>query len=175
MIKAIETYYNGYRFRSRLEARWAVFFDKLGIKYEYEKEGFDLDGVWYLPDFWLPDLKCWVEIKGEKPTEQETSRLIALTKGTGKSGYLIWGSIPAKEWEAYDRMWEWYKDGEFRDCGMVWTACCYCPCVGLAFSGYGRGLPCSCNSNKESDIDRIDAAYSAARSARFEHRERGIA
>ena len=26
-IKAIETYYKGYRFRSRLEARWAVFFD----------------------------------------------------------------------------------------------------------------------------------------------------
>lgn len=26
-IKAIDTYYKGYRFRSRLEARWAVFFD----------------------------------------------------------------------------------------------------------------------------------------------------
>ena len=42
MIKPIETVYNGYRFRSRLEARWAVFFDQLGIKNEYEKEGFDL-------------------------------------------------------------------------------------------------------------------------------------
>ena len=39
-IKAIETIYNGYRFRSRLEARWAVFFDEIGIKYEYEKEGY---------------------------------------------------------------------------------------------------------------------------------------
>ena len=39
-IKAIETYYKGYRFRSRLEARWAVFFDAAGIKYEYEPEGF---------------------------------------------------------------------------------------------------------------------------------------
>jgi len=39
-IKAIETVYNGYKFRSRLEARWAVFFDALGIEYEYEKEGF---------------------------------------------------------------------------------------------------------------------------------------
>jgi hypothetical protein len=65
MIKAIETQYNGYRFRSRLEARWAVFFDTLGITYEYEKEGYDLDGTWYLPDFWLPDLKLWVETKGE--------------------------------------------------------------------------------------------------------------
>ena len=38
-IKAIETVYKGYRFRSRLEARWAVFFDALGIHYRYELEG----------------------------------------------------------------------------------------------------------------------------------------
>jgi hypothetical protein len=42
--KAIETVYpwpHGPRYRSRLEARWAVFFDRLGIPYEYEKEGYD--------------------------------------------------------------------------------------------------------------------------------------
>ncbi len=51
-IKPIETIYNGYRFRSRLEARWAVFLDSLGVKYEYEPEGFELpDGTRYLPDF----------------------------------------------------------------------------------------------------------------------------
>lgn len=62
-IKAIETRYNGYRFRSRLEPRWAVFFDSLGIAYEYEKEGFALDGCFYLPDFWLPVWRTWVEVK----------------------------------------------------------------------------------------------------------------
>jgi len=52
IIKPIETIYHGYRFRSRLEARWAVFFDSLGVKYEYEPEGFRLpDGSMYLPDF----------------------------------------------------------------------------------------------------------------------------
>ena len=30
-IKAIQTEYNGYLFRSRLEARWAVFFDACGV------------------------------------------------------------------------------------------------------------------------------------------------
>lgn len=56
-IKPIETYYNGYRFRSRLEARWAVFFDTLGVKYEYEPEGFALpSGRCYLPDF---RVKCY--------------------------------------------------------------------------------------------------------------------
>lgn len=64
MIKPIETVYNGYRFRSRLEARWAVFFDTLNISYQYEPEGFDLgDGVKYLPDFYLPEFDMYVEIK----------------------------------------------------------------------------------------------------------------
>src|SRR5262249_41440412 len=63
-LKPIETIYNGNRFRSRLEARWAVYFDAIGLRYEYEKEGFDLDGHWYLPDFWLPKKDCWVEVKG---------------------------------------------------------------------------------------------------------------
>lgn len=62
-IKAIETKYKGYRFRSRLEARWAVFFDACKIRWEYEKEGYDLDGLRYLPDFWLPDFGMWIEVK----------------------------------------------------------------------------------------------------------------
>ena len=63
-IKPIETIYNGYRFRSRLEARWAVFFDAMGIKYEYEPEGYHTeDGKYYLPDFYLPDFRCLFEVK----------------------------------------------------------------------------------------------------------------
>lgn len=77
-LKAIETHYNGYRFRSRLEARWAVFFDTLGIEYRYEPEGFDLGGLWYLPDFFLPKQKCWVEIKPGTPTSEEREKAIRL-------------------------------------------------------------------------------------------------
>lgn len=63
-VKAIDTYYNGYKFRSRLEARWAVFFDAIGVKYEYEPEGLLLhDGTKYLPDFYLPQFKCYFEVK----------------------------------------------------------------------------------------------------------------
>lgn len=67
IIQAIETEYNGYRFRSRLEARWAVFFDAAGIKYEYEPEGFELDdGTRYLPDFYLPRDEIYIEVKGNR-------------------------------------------------------------------------------------------------------------
>lgn len=67
MIKAIETNYKGYRFRSRLEARWAVFFDRMGMRWEYEPEGFELpDGTRYLPDFRFKSpqgIVYWYEIK----------------------------------------------------------------------------------------------------------------
>ncbi len=66
-IKPIETTYRGYRFRSRLEARWAVFFDAVALKWEYEPEGFVLpDKTWYLPDFRVVSpqgMVSWYEIK----------------------------------------------------------------------------------------------------------------
>lgn len=66
-IKAIETEYKGYKFRSRLEARWAVFFEALGFDWEYEPEGFELsNGQWYLPDFRVKSIHgftTWYEIK----------------------------------------------------------------------------------------------------------------
>lgn len=66
-MRAIETRYKGYRFRSRLEARWAVFFDALGLHWEYEPEGFELPcGTRYLPDFRLRTpggAAIWYEIK----------------------------------------------------------------------------------------------------------------
>lgn len=54
MIEAIQTEYAGYRFRSRAEARWAVFFRTAHIPFDYEREGFKLPSGAYLPDFWLP-------------------------------------------------------------------------------------------------------------------------
>lgn len=69
MLKAIETRYKGYRFRSRLEARWAVFFQEHGVRWEYEQEGFELPFGRYLPDFYLPTRKAFIEVKpGARPT-----------------------------------------------------------------------------------------------------------
>lgn len=82
----IETEYKGYRFRSRLEARWAVFFDACNVKWEYEPEGFDLgDGLYYLPDFLLHDVlirnhnipdDLWVEVKG-RMTKMDAKKIEA--------------------------------------------------------------------------------------------------
>lgn len=90
-IKVIETAYNGYRFRSRTEARWAVFFDALGIKYEYEPEGYDLDGIWYLPDFFLLQLDAYVEIKGKEFTFEEKEKCRLLAQKSGHSVLMFHG------------------------------------------------------------------------------------
>ena len=105
-IAAIETLYKGYRFRSRLEARWAVFFDQLGVAWEYEPEGFDLpEAGRYLPDFYLPGSGVFFEVKGVKPTDDETMKAYVLARETGKPVVIACGMMD------YDRaLWsdeEW--------------------------------------------------------------------
>ena len=91
-IKAIETRYNGHRFRSRTEARWAVLFDHLGVKYEYEPEGYDVgEGKHYLPDFWLPVERCFVEVKGDSAAEHDWRKVALLVLKTGLPVYVLMG------------------------------------------------------------------------------------
>lgn len=57
-IEAIPTGYAGVMFRSALEAKWAEFFDIIGVEWEYEP--CQLDG--WIPDFlvagwWLAEVK----------------------------------------------------------------------------------------------------------------------
>ncbi len=83
-IKAIPTEYKGYLFRSRLEARWAVFFDAMGIEWEYEPEGFVLsNGSWYLPDFYLLNFHCYFEVKRKsvKDTDEGNEALANISNG----------------------------------------------------------------------------------------------
>ena len=50
-LTPIPTKYKGYKFVSKLEAHWAVFFDLLGVTWQYELQGFRMGSVCYLPDF----------------------------------------------------------------------------------------------------------------------------
>lgn len=94
----IQTRYKGYRFRSRLEARWAVFLDSLPMEWEYEKEGYRLhDGSPYLPDFWLPGPRIWLEIKGDAPTPEEIRRCEQLRDETS-SAVLLFSGQPCERW-----------------------------------------------------------------------------
>jgi hypothetical protein len=92
MIKALETKYKGYRFRSRLESRYAVYFDCIGIEWVYEPQGFVLEGnIPYLPDFWLNDLHCFAEVKPETFSKEALQKINLLCKGTGFDCILLEG------------------------------------------------------------------------------------
>ncbi|MBG0739031.1 hypothetical protein IV500_06400 [Paeniglutamicibacter antarcticus] len=63
--KAMEVSYSGRIFRSRLEARWAVFMDLLDVNWDYEPSFYQVgEELFYLPDFYLPDHQLWLEVKG---------------------------------------------------------------------------------------------------------------
>jgi len=210
-IKAIETTYKGYRFRSRLEARWAVFFDTLGIPWKYEDQGYEreidtVDGTKtarYLPDFYLPsrwgDRGMFVEVKGDKyalKTNWEHNAQMhdwggilpnfADSVGKNDAGLLLLSDIP----EANRNKIHFHPVIQ-HDQGLVKS---YAFFAGTGLSVVERspltdllgidpvyGLDSS-ESNWDIDTKQIYSeryyptvvdAYAAARSARFEHGERG--
>ena len=103
-IRPIETLYRGYRFRSRLEARWAVFFDALNLKWLYEPEGFETPSGRYLPDFHV-DKYGWFEVKPRRLTENEREKAFAVSSHTHEPVYRI-GQLP----EAYGSYCIWDCD-----------------------------------------------------------------
>lgn len=138
-IKPIETVYQGYRMRSRLEARWACFFNEMGFKWRYEEEGYKVNGAGYLPDFFLPDLKCFVEIKGQDPTAIELQKCVDLNVKSNTAVYLLSGSVGMisddDHWPSYRPDYVGYsiRNGEARK-GWVWTQCLQCRQYGLVAS-----------------------------------------
>lgn len=191
-MKAIETRYKGYRFRSRLEARWAVFFDTLEVRYEYEKEGLDLgDGVYYLPDFYLPEHECYVEIKGDYPNDLEIDKMQRMVNQHDIGSYIFFGECwvpsqhnhgiyvnPHPHEMSHDPERHWYG----------WVECPKCDCLSIAANGWTGHIPCACLPTEASVLDmdtgkitsgllvlppskRILEAYAAAREARFEFGE----
>lgn len=117
-MRAIETCYAGRRFRSRLEARWAVFLDAIGRPWDYEREGYRLPSGAYLPDFWLPHANpngtggVWLEIKGQEPTEREWAVLAELTLATGCPGVLLWGPPVPGEFRTDEVFWTPWVEGQ---------------------------------------------------------------
>lgn len=94
-IPSIETRYMNIVFRSRLEARWGVFFDCLKLDWYYEHEGFDLGRFGrYLPDFYFPQGDFFAEIKPPRPSMNELKKPIAFAKLAKKKVLVVCGHMP---------------------------------------------------------------------------------
>jgi hypothetical protein len=184
MIKAIETSYKNCLFRSRLEARWAVFFDGLGIKWEYEPEGFEMSsGKRYLPDFWLPEYKVWFEVKSEKDlisdyetdkmvefiSESESNLILCIGQPQDEEMYLIHGKKLSERKDIYEGNVNVNKNHIRALTWMFhfWKVYFYPnPLLVPKFQ-------ISLIHNEESPFHRVVGnAYQQARSARFESGER---
>lgn len=104
--KSLPTEWNGIPFRSRLEARWAVFFDSLDkpLQYEYEVDVFETPFGPYLPDFYLPQLNYfWIVKPGPVPDLEVKKCLWLALHGHGV--LLAQGPIPKTfyPWKDIDR------------------------------------------------------------------------
>ena len=178
-MKPIETEYNGLRFRSRQEARTAIFLDALQIPYLYEPEGLELsDGTRYLPDFYLTDSKQFLEVKGILSEYDEHKIKQAIAEGIDVVTLFEDFSFTAC-WLREDGNGTDRKDNSYLckclHCGKYWfngeSGDWKCRCCG-ASDGNGHfyeaigGLP-----EYNSDDDREYYAVQLARQARFEHGE----
>jgi hypothetical protein len=79
MIEAIQTSYKGTTYRSKIEARWATFFDCLGVTYEYEPESFEL-GLLNPNWDWEDSQELREELEEDGCTDSEIRREIWLEK-----------------------------------------------------------------------------------------------
>lgn len=62
---SVPTVYDGVQMRSRAEADFAARLDAVGLEWEYEPGPFSLkDGRSYTPDFYVPALDVYFEVKG---------------------------------------------------------------------------------------------------------------
>lgn len=145
-IRAIPTRYAGCKFRSRLEARWAVFFDALGLNWEHEPEGFFLpSGERYLPDFWLHSLGVYAEVK---PVGGDFGKAQELAEASRTPVWLCEGP-PSHGWQRF--------------AGGLWPVAYYRKDKQRLWWGFGEE---SSGNTPSNDADVV-AASVAAKSARF--------
>lgn len=99
-IKAHPTVYGGRQYRSRLEAKWAAFFDRLGWQYEYEPVDF---GAWS-PDFVLFGVngrQVYVEVKPIMAIDRDVTAKIDAAHPPGGDALLV-GLAPFKDPTGWD-------------------------------------------------------------------------
>lgn len=182
-IKAIETRYKGHRFRSRLEARWAVFFDHAGVEWLYEPQGYVLsDGKPYLPDFWLPSCDAWVEVKGHDGALDVPRMLLAAAElpsitSKRKPRLIILGNPPSQA--EYDPCWTCLEEYPCSDFGgtVVMSLPCRFGMWHKEKRPWYEGSQFRVSTTPEdlgfSGSLEVENAYRAFHSARFEHGECG--
>ena len=177
-MNPIPTRYKGYNFRSRTEARWAVYFDAIGCDWEYEPEGFILqDGSKYLPDFYLKSVGMWAEVKPGWPTDEEIKKAVMLSAGSGAEVLFLDGTPRQTNYWAVGAC-EFSHDPVVLGSGEELTGACWNDfylsaqylCEHRFYSSTGNDF----GPDRPDDLCfGLDEPVNAGRSARFEFGESG--
>jgi len=197
-IRPIETRYKGYRFRSRLEARYAVFMDAMKVEWQYEPEGFELPSGRYLPDFFLPQVNggTWLEIKpygmgyfgflscqGVPQLSDPRFADFGNFASENDHNFFVAYGIPSEDYFCYPANYEseGMLEGHASNCDPhQWCVCGCGKTVGIQFDARGDRVDCKYRNCRRSnhgdkgyshDDDLIVHAAQLARQARFEHGE----
>lgn len=170
--KAIQTKWHGCWFRSKLEARWAVAFEAMGLEWEYEPGGYVVDGVWYEPDFIVAGLlgeQWWtfVEVKG-RMGDFDRRKIGSLARH-----YPIYvvGKIPFERpiHEQYERF---ARDTYFHSMSLYDGDGCVIEGGAIGVSRSGVPVIASESEPWRIDGDATRLVFLAASYARFDHGER---
>src|SRR5690349_15128505 len=187
-IKAIETRYGGRHYRSRLEARWAVLFDKVGLSYEYEPEGFEFDGIRYLPDFYLCEIDSYVEVKGNPDDiDSAWAKTASFCVAIEKPCYLVLGQpidmagvvfLPISEYwgkvvvDIVSAIGMEYDTDRSVNGNHVWADedddSCHAGMCGVDFFWLAQAIPGALSPSLHPGPNGMKGAAEAAASARFE-------
>ena len=174
-IQPIPTTYRGTNFRSRLEARWAVFMDTAGVEWVYEPKLYDLgNGTRYLPDFWVPGLKAHIEVKPPHVPREAWEKTWLLSSLTQLPVYVLHGCDDEVVFQSSpfaEQATAVFPN--FQDEHYMWCSCPHCGRVDMQFGGRADRISCSCPKSRHGDkgynyeSSKLAAAYENAVRHRF--------
>ena len=165
---SMPTTYNGIPFRSRLEARWAIFFDAMSTPWEYEPENFITKQGPYLPDFYLPELKSFFIVKGEELPDDEEEKCWEIARAIDKQFIFAVGAIPPVFNDDYRNFSMWSTNGDWP---YFFCRCTVCGALTFQWCGLAD-RHCdvgwlSDNGLQGHETEEITNALQLARAARY--------
>lgn len=173
-LTPIKTEYRGHLFRSRLEARWALFFDLMAVRWTYEGEGYELPGGRYLPDFEIELPRrglCFFEVKPHQPDLDALRKAHELAFASSRPVFITQGQPAVADCSIPEArgVYAVFCDGG-EDDDYFFCPCPVCGSVGIEYQGRGArvcGNVCLPESDRSHSSHEFDEQARQAQTRRW--------